>query len=1290
MCPPAVAPVVLFDVMPSARVRISCGDDREITGRALLDTCASANLLTESFAQQLNAPRTRCSLTIGAVNELSTVAEFCTQLTVKSLHTEFSKQLTFFIVPSITDAAPSETIPRSDLNIPRNLKLADPEFHKPAEIDLLLGAGPTLSLFCTGQIKLSPGDDLILQKTKLGWILGGGARTLKVRKPSRCMLSSMEFDFERFWKLEEVVDPNAKWSSDEARCEELFRAHVHRGEDGRYVVALPFKEPGGKFGESRQIALKRLHSLQRKFQGDKQFELKYTEVMNDYLQSGHMSPSTSSSSEGFYLPHHAVVKESSNTTKLRVVFDASAKSSNRLSLNNNLLVGPTIQDDLFSILLRFRKHRYVVIADIEKMYRQFLIRPEDRNYQKVLWVNDGQVREYTLNTVTFGVAPAPFLAIRCLHQLAEDEGGAYPLAARILKRDMYVDNMLTGAGSRSEARDLCSQMTQMLKTAGMKMRQWASNDASVLENIDRRDLDIDFSFDENSSLKTLGIYWQARDDCFIYKVNKIPTNGRITKRIVLSEIAKIFDPIGLLGPIKLYAKRIMQELWQADLDWDESLPSDVYYKWRKFCNQLNSIRHVTFDRFVFVPSACESEFHGFCDASKDGYGACIYLRSRNPDGSCQVSLLCSRSRVAPLQTQTIPRLELCAMLLLANLYQQAVKSLDEKVDSVYLWSDSSIALNWVNTPPNQLKTFVANRVAAIQSKTGVKDWRHVRSEDNPADGLSRGQLPREFLNNPLWRHGPAWLRRDKRMWPRSDIPGIDALPEKRKAACLFVKPSTTELLGKFKNSSSVVKLVRAIAYCVRLTKKYESFDALSVHELDRAETALISVLQKSAFRDEYRRVADGKPLSSKDRLASLDPFIDERGIMRVGGRLCKAMISFKSRHPVILPKGDRVTDLIITYYHEKNHHSGVQNTLYAVRQKYWPIDGRNQVKRVIFACVVCFRAKPRLMDYKMGNLPSVRVTEALPFLNTGVDYCGPFYIKEKNYRNKAYIKCYVAVFVCMVTKAVHLEVAENMTTEAFLDVLKRFVSIRNSPAKIYSDNGKNFLGARNELRDLASLLASEELGRKVTRYTSVKGIEWHFIPPRAPNFGGLWEAAVKQFKHHLVRTASDKRFTYAQFSTFCREVEAILNSRPLTPMSDDINDLQALTAGHFLTGRSMNSLPERDYRDVPTNRLKAWEQISKLKQQFWSRWHREYLNTLMVRHKQRKDGPEIKTGMLALIKEDDIPSMQWSLGRIIKLIPGTDSRVRTVILATEKGPKTRPVTRLAILPFSKSDGNPKQ
>ncbi|XP_015127109.1 uncharacterized protein LOC107048457 [Diachasma alloeum] len=272
----------------------------------------------------------------------------------------------------------------------------------------------------------------------------------------------------------------------------------------------------------------------------------------------------------------------------------------------------------------------------------------------------------------------------------------------------------------------------------------------------------------------------------------------------------------------------------------------------------------------------------------------------------------------------------------------------------------------------------------------------------------------------------------------------------------------------------------------------------------------------------------------------------------------------------------------------------------------------------------------------MGELPNERVNQARPFYHIGVDYCGPFYIKEKKLWNRGKVKVSVAVFICLAVKAVHLEVVSDLTTDGFIASLKRFIARRGKCRSIHSDNETNFVGANNQLRELYRQVQSEEHHQKVQRYLTDEGIDWKFIPARSPNFGGLWEAAVKSYKHHMTRIVGDTLLTFEELNTYVIEIEAILNSRPIISSSSDPNDPIAITPGHFLIGDSLTSIPVWNWTDIPSNRLSSWETVQKLKQTFWTRWHKDYINGLNIRHKWTKRSHDIKENTIVVIKDDNL------------------------------------------------------
>ncbi|XP_074032030.1 uncharacterized protein [Leptinotarsa decemlineata] len=471
----------------------------------------------------------------------------------------------------------------------------------------------------------------------------------------------------------------------------------------------------------------------------------------EYESLGHMTKLNdeqvdSANTNIFYLPHHGVIYESSSTTKLRVVFDGSCKSSNRIALNDKLLVGPTIQEDLFSILIRFRKYRYVVTADIAKMYRQVLVNDEYRDFQRIVWRNDTTqpISHYRLNTVTYGTASAGYLAIRCLKQTGIDNQDWFPHISQIIQSDFYVHDLLSGASTLEEAHEIKINLIKILDQYGFQLRKWMSNDIQLSEK-PNHDVDDNYQVKDDSAKKTLGLWWHAKSDIFSYKTSVITfSEGKLTKRIILSTISKLFDPLGLLSPIVIRSKVMLQKLWQCNLGWNDSLPSNFQESWLEFIKQLPGAACLKTPRLFLNPSYKRIELYGFSDASEDAYGRCIYLESITENGN-KIQLLCSKSRVAPLKSVSLPRLELCEAVLLTTLYVKVIKSSKLHVDATYFWTDSTIVLLWLVSPPNTWKVFVANRVAEIQTHTEFSQWSHVLTKDNPCGSCITWNRSKAFM-----------------------------------------------------------------------------------------------------------------------------------------------------------------------------------------------------------------------------------------------------------------------------------------------------------------------------------------------------------------------------------------------------------------------------------------------------------------------------------------------------------------------------------------------------------------
>jgi hypothetical protein len=1267
--------------------------------RALLDSGSQSHFITENACHLLKLQTQKINIPVSGINQNITTITRATNIKIKSNHNNFKSILSCLVVGKITDNLPSLSI-NSSLNIPKNIKLADPTFNQSGQIDLLIGSALFWKLLSIGQIHVNQ-SGTIFQKTKLGWIVSGPIP--QTSSNSVCNVSkiaSLDLQLKRFWEINESHNLNLTNHSkaDDELCEQMFEKTTQRDPlSGRFTVKLPFRNNPPNLGHSRELAIKRFKSLENKFFRNSTLQSDYCSFMREYLNLGHMEKINHlhiGTSKVYYLAHHPVIKESSVTTKLRVVFDGSMKTNNGQSLNDNLLTGPILQQDLFAILTRFRTHRYVITADIEKMYRQILVDKDHRNYQLVLWRDDinKPVETFRLTTVTYGCASSSYLAIKCLQELARSEAEKFPDTYRIILRDFYVDDLLTGSESIASTLKIRDEVVQILKGGGFNLHKFASNSPLLMPS-DASERNHNVSLDRQPETKTLGILWNCHSDTIRYSSNFKNINKSITKRGILSTIARLFDPLGLVAPITITAKTILQKLWSLKLDWDESLPLDLHTSWSNFMRSFQDINTISIPRRI-VPdeTSISYEMHGFCDASQTAYGACVYIRVKDALGNFHSQLLCSKNRVTPLSATTIPRLELCGALLLAQLVDKVKQTLNLNIEQFFFWTDSTIVLAWLKMQSTTLKVFVSHRVSEIQNLTSISDWHHVRTVQNPADLLSRGTTPNQLRETALWWHGPKFLKNNEELDEAitSTPQHSREIPEIRSACCLLLQSNGSKnqfnLISKF---STFSKLVRVTAYILRFINNIRKSEQkltgqLTVKERQTAERVVIKIIQNDQFSEEIHFIKKHGELQKTSSLRSLHPFLDKDGLLRVGGRLRHAAISYGNKHPIILPKNHLVTKLIIEQIHFRQLHAGTQATLCAVRQKFWPISGYALTRQITRSCISCRRVRPIPYQQLMGDLPASRVTPGRPFTCTGVDYAGPYILKNGHGRTNRTIKGYIVViFICLTTRAVHIELVCDCTSSTFLNALKRFMSRRGKVLHIYSDNGTNFSGANRELKELHNLFKSEHFAANVVEPLTNDEIHWHFIPPRSPHMGGLWEAAVKSTKGHLKRVLGKTILNYEEMYTLLTMIEACLNSRPLAPLSNDPSDFEPLTPGHFLIGGPLHTAAEPDVTELPSNRLSRYQLIERLRQHFWKRWSKEILHQFQQRPKWAgKSSNQPQVGTLVVLKEDNVSPLHWPMGRITEVHPGADGLVRVVSVKTANGVLRRAISKVCALPLS--------
>ena len=851
-----------------------------------------------------------------------------------------------------------------------------------------------------------------------------------------------------------------------------------------------------------------------------------------------------------------------------------------------------------------------------------------------------------------------------------------------------MDDVLTGADSEQEAIELQTELRLLCKAGGFNLRKWASNKPALMEQVPAEDAVPECKWQAGETHTALGVHWSLSDDCFRAQVQSTTPGSVVTRRRVLSKIAKIFDPLGLLSPVTVNAKIFMQSLWLLHLEWDSPLPpSDAEY-WMRFLSELPTLNRIIIPHWLGLqPTSQQRELHGFADASERAYAAAIYLRVMEPDGAIHTQLVTAKTKVAPLKKISLPRLELCAAVLLSNLMALTCESLGLNGTAIHLWSDSTITLAWIQGHPSHWKTYVANRVSEIQRTLPGAQWHHVSSRDNPADCASRGLQPNQLPDLALWWAGPRWLSSAAGWNPatQASAPWTD-LEAKVTSHVTSGEPATYESL--IKQYSSLQLLLRVTAWCLRWRRR-DPANQRGTHllpsEIESARTRWLSLVQREAFAMEIQQLQLNRPLPSRSKLLRLNPYLDDQGLLRVGGRLRHSTIPTDAKHPVVLPGSSRLAELLVNEAHRRTLHGGTQLTLATLRQRYWILQGRQRVKALIHRCPTCIRWRATTGQQLMGDLPAQRVTPSRPFQHVGVDYAGPVSLLAVRGRGQRTHKGYVALFICLSTRAVHLELVSDCSTEAFIAALRRFTSRRGLCTSIHSDQGTNFVGADRMLQEM---LALRDTGRSLIHSTLLKeGIEWKFNPPAAPHFGGLWEAAVKSTKYHLRRVIGDQNLTFEEMSTLLHQIEACLNSRPLQAMSDDPGDLTTLTPGHFHIGDALLSLPDPAVEDVPATRLSRWHLLQQMRLQFWKRWSAEYLQSLQARNKWTQQRAQPRVGDLCIIKSELTSPVRWPLARIIKLHPGSDNFTRVVTVKTSRSEFVRPISKLVFLPFRDNTEN---
>lgn len=1071
--------------------------------------------------------------------------------------------------------------------------------------------------------------------------------------------------------------------------------------NGHFQVSLPWKSSNPALPNNKVMAMKRLRSLQRRLSADSSLHRQYCTKMSEYLDSGfarkippdELTPSPRT----WYLPHH------STGPKFRVVFDCAAKYQGT-SLNDQLLQGPDQTSSLLGVLLRFRLGPIAVMADIKAMFHQVRAHPRDCDSLRFMWWPDGdlsrQPEEYQMVVHLFGATSSPSICGFALRKTASSlPPDSDPSAREALLKSFYVDDFLRAFQSVAEATSLIKVLCTALKTCGFNLTKFTSNNSAVLKSIPASDVRpaVEMTLDSSVTERALGVNWNPDSDDFRVRVDV--KEKALTRRGILSTVSQCYDPMGFIQPALLPAKQLLQELCILGLDWDDPIPLEFQSRWLIWLECLKSLQSARVPRNLLPLSFKNADIrlHCFCDASQSGYGAVLFLRAVGKEGQVHCSFVLSRSRVAPVKPRTIPRMELVAAVIGAELSELVMRELNLPKHACTFWADSTSVLRYITGTARRYKTFVANRVGTIQSVSSPHQWRHVPSADNPADIASRGISPDKMPSQSQWFSGPRFLQLPEHEWPKTpddllhDPNDCELKRESHTHATSAQNTGKSDFFCEyFEHFSSFDRLRKAFAWLYRwkiwLINKRPSTDLdklgisgpLAVDELNRASSAIVRIAQSYSFYKELSQLQDHKDFSEvrhhsdklkNSSLRKLAP-IQVNGIIHVGGRLQRSALSESHKHPIILPSNSHVTYLLIMKYHVLEGHAGPLHTLAALREQFWVIKGHSAVRKVLRHCSSCHLRNIGPGKQQMSPLPEFRVSPGKPpFTFCGLDYAGPFLVKVQ----RTSCKRYICLFTCLSTRAIHLEPSYSLTSDSFLLSFQRFVSRRCTPEEIYCDNGTNFVGGAKEI-DATVRAWNAKLGTKLAQ----RGVRFHFNPPAASHQGGVWERLIRSVRKTLTAIMNGCSLDDEKFCTFLAEAERIINNRPITPVSSDARDLEALTPASLLKGAIEASVPPGVFCKADGYR-KSWRLIHILADQFWSRWKREYLSTLQVRQKWFWPTPNFAAGDLVLVVGENTPRGVWPKAIVEKVFPGKDGNVRSCRVRTTTGSLVRDIRKLCLV-----------
>ena len=1238
-------------------------------------------------------------------------------------------------IPNLRDEIPTPAVANCHPHL-AGIAQYIPPIDPNAEILLLIGRNVPSAHIVFDQ-KLGPSNAPFAQQTSLGWAVIGETCLNGVHVPSVVTASktsllpngrpSLLQPCENHFCVTEVNDPLFRKTKEDEKPglsveDRQFLSVMNKGfekdESGNWVAPLPFRHSVLKTSNNRDYVWRRMESLHRSLLRNAEKRKHMIDFMSKVFERKHaeVAPPLTPNEDCWYLPLFGVYHPK-KPGKVRVVFDSSAKSQG-VSLNDILLTGPDMMNSLLGILLRFRQETIAVAADVEQMFHNFKVKKDHRNFLRFFWYRDNNPDldfiEYRMTVHVFGNTPSPAIATYGLHKSVEQASAD---VRNFVENNFYVDDGLVSLPDVESARDLIERTKSALYKGGkLRMHKIVSNDKSLLSHFAASELadnlkELDLTSDSAPLQSSLGLLWDINQDKFVYRFYDL--RKPFTKRGVLSVVNSLFDPLGFLAPIVIVGKLLLREVTTLKCDWDEPLPVNLYPKWVKWKESLLQLENVNINRqYVSISLSCASrvELHTFSDASVEAVGVVSYLKVYREDQTSETCFILGKAKVAPQHGHTVPRLELCAAVMAVEVSETIVEYLDHKPDALYFYSDSKIVLGYIYNEKRRFHVYVSNRVDRIRQTTEPNQWSFVSTELNPADLATRG-LEVKDLQGSSWLSGPSFLcnsvergqeffplvepDEDKEVKAINNVNLGDAVMPLVVVNQIKLESKLEPLSQRFTKFSSWKKLVRAIALLKHIAVSFEkkSSECLGWHmcnrhkitsQLEESENLIIRAVQGECFPKEISNLRSHTVLPMSSPIESLSPYLDQYGVLRVGGRLDKgrAILDVPIK-PIIVPKDSHLAILLIRHFHESVRHQGRLITEGAVRSGgFWILGGKKTISKVIHQCVTCRKVRGKTSIQQMGDLPPDRIQPSPPFTYVGVDLFGPWYVTTRRTRGgSADSKRWGVLFTCLVSRAIHLETVSELSTSSFINAFKRFTAIRGPVKQLRSDRGTNFVGAVKEL----GIQAITDEGGPFHSFLAQQGCTWIFNPPHASHMGGAWERMIGVVRRILdVMLANHhSKLTDEVLTTFFAEVCAIVNSRPIVPVSTDPDNPFVLSPSILLTQKVQSVEIPLVHIGIKEAYKAQWKSVQHLSEEFWKKWKREFVHILQSKRKWTRSAPNLEVGNIVLLKTSDLPQGQWPLGMIKKTFPGDDGLVRKVEVRTVQAEKEscyiRPVTEVVHL-----------